>query len=78
MTKEEALQLLKKAPVDEMPSAINIGLTRRQAVNVVRNYLNTLQDGEELPRLFEKRVWQVVKNQIVLYQRMCSHPLGIT
>lgn len=63
MTKEEALQLLKKAPVDEMPSAINIGLTRRQAVNVVRNYLNTLQDGEELPRLFEKRVWQVVKNQ---------------
>ncbi len=65
MTKEEALELLETAPQDEyIPSRVNLGLSQAMAVNIVRNGIEEFPDGTKLSRLFEKRVWQVAKNQV--------------
>ncbi len=59
MTKEEALELLKTAPQSNKSSKVNPGLTEAHVTEIVRE---GLPDGD-LSRLFEKRVWQAVKNQ---------------
>ncbi len=59
MTKNEALKLLKSAPQGDTQSRVNPALTQAQVVKIVEN---GLPDGE-LPRLYERRVWQVVRNQ---------------
>ena len=65
MTKEEALELLEAAPQDEYkPSRVNPGLPQAVAVKIVREGIEDFSDGTKLSRLFEKRVWQVVNNQV--------------
>ena len=63
MKKIEARKLLREAPADDMLSAVNPALTRRQAVKIVRDGLNNFADDDVLPPILEKRVWQVVKNK---------------
>lgn len=62
MTKQEALELLKSAPADNKPSRVNPILTRRQGVGIVREAIEGMRDGQ-IASIFEKRVWQVVKDQ---------------
>ena len=65
MNKQEALDLLKAAPQDEnTQSRVNLSLSQATAVKLVRDGIETFPDEANLSRLFEKRVWQVVKNQI--------------
>ena len=59
MNKEEALLLLEKAPADDQESRLNPLLTRKQAVDIVRNGVKALKTNI-LPEIFEKRVYQVV------------------
>ncbi len=63
MTKEEALELLATAPADDKPSRVNRSLTRAQGVGIVTRAIKSYDNGQEIPSLMEKRVWQVVKNQ---------------
>ncbi len=67
MTIKEALVLLEDAPSDDTPSAINPVLTTSQSVTIVLDgILSYLKDNDEnyvLSGLYEKRVWQVIKNQ---------------
>ena len=65
MTKEEALEWLKTAPQDEYtPSRVNPGFPQVIAVKIIREGIESFPDGSKLNKLFEKRVWQVVKNQV--------------
>jgi hypothetical protein len=66
MTKEEALKLLETAPQSETkPAAINKVLSQKQAVDLIKNgiFFRFHADNCVLPELYEKRVWQIVKNQ---------------
>ena len=64
-TKEESLELLETAPQDEYkPSRVNPGLPQAVVVKIVQKGIEEFADETKLSRLFEKRVWQAVKNQI--------------
>ena len=67
MTAKEALKLLETAPTSEKPSKINPILTQTQSVDIVRKGVESYveQYGEDfvLMDLYEKRVYQVVRNQ---------------
>ena len=63
MTKEEALEMLKVAPRGGKPSKVNPSLTQAQAVDLVEGWLKNKPDGEKIDRIFEKRVYQVARNQ---------------
>lgn len=63
MTKTEGLWLLKDAPRDDKPSALAPLMTRKQATEMMEKVCNNPRGGEVLNRLFELRVWQVVKDQ---------------
>ena len=65
MTKEDALDLLETAPQNEYkPSRVNPSLPQAISVKIVREGIEKFPDGTKLSGLFEKRVWQVVKNQV--------------
>lgn len=67
MTPYQANDLMELAPCDGMQSAVNPALTRREAVDVVRKAVEAFErdyPGRPLTALLERRVWQVVKNQI--------------
>lgn len=74
MTISEAKTLLMFAPRDDQRSAINNGLTRRQAVEIIERAVNNaspsimMADGISLDLLFQKRVLQVSQD--------CYRPAG--
>ena len=63
MTTKEAQALLADAPRTENPSAVNPSLTQRQAVNIVCEGLAEDEENSVLSDIYEKRVYQVVRNQ---------------
>jgi hypothetical protein len=63
MTKEEAIELLADAPRGDKPARLNPILTQSQAVEIIEKAIINKPDGAILDDIFEKRVWQVVKNQ---------------
>jgi len=65
MTKDKALELLDAAPYTSDPSRVNPGLTQIQAVDIIRNGLTerAIKADGNLIDMYEKRVWQVNKNQ---------------
>ena len=64
MTKEEAVKLLKTAPQSNTRmSKVNPGFTELEVVEIVRGGIEDKGSDEKLRSIFEKRVWQVVKNQ---------------
>lgn len=68
MTLQEANTLLDSAPANDKPSRVNKGITQAQAVDIVRNGINSgpralAADGINLDPLMEKRVHQVARNQ---------------
>ena len=63
MTKEQAMELLRDAPRDSRPSRVNPSLTRLQVVEIVEESIKIKEDGYKLDRLFEKRVYQVCRDQ---------------
>ena len=63
MTKQEANNLLESAPNDEQRSRINPGLTRSDALRIVRACINDASVPDPFDGLMEKRVWQVVKDR---------------
>lgn len=62
MKVSEAIELLETAPDDDSPSAVNPSLTTSQALSVVIAGLPSGQNAV-LSDLFEKRVYQVARNQ---------------
>jgi len=65
MTKKEALELLKSASRDNIPSRVNPHLSQAQVVEIVEGAI-TESGGDlegQIDSLMEKRVWQVTKNQ---------------
>jgi hypothetical protein len=63
MIKEEALKLLETAKSDLVESHINPSLTRQFVVNLIRNGLLEIPDGQPISSVYEKRVWQCVKDK---------------
>jgi len=72
MTLREAYALLDAAPADDTPARINPNLTKKVAVEMVRNAIATMDRSRDLPPrglddeispLSEKRVLQVTKNR---------------
>jgi hypothetical protein len=65
MDVKEALELLKSAPQSEVkPAALNKVMTQKLAVDIVKKgLLSRVEANYILDSLYEKRVWQVVKNQ---------------
>lgn len=59
MDKAEAIKLLDSAPQDDKPSRINKGITRRQSVKIVRDYIESHKAKFPLAAIYEKRVHQV-------------------
>lgn len=69
MTLAEANQMLDAAPCDGKPSRVNRFLTREQAVKIVRDAINspipaTGKPSDPLKPIFERRVYQVAKDQL--------------
>ena len=62
MTKDEALKLLRKAPRDEMPSKVIVGLTRREVTNMVAREVQAWPDDEPLAHPLIRRLHQAVKD----------------
>ena len=63
MDKLQAIELLKTAPRGSKPSRVNPSLTQAQAVEFVEGWIAGKEDDYILPDLFEKRVYQVARNQ---------------
>ncbi len=67
MTIKEALVLLEDAPSDDRESAVNPSFTTSQTLTIVLDgilaYLKKNDEDYVLSDIYEKRVWQVVKNQ---------------
>lgn len=63
MLVSEALIMLDSAPQGEKPAAINRVMSQKQAVDIVRKGLLSMSPDSRLDSLYEKRVWQVFKNQ---------------
>ncbi|MHB1098332.1 MAG: hypothetical protein ACYCZR_02140 [Burkholderiales bacterium] len=67
----EAIILLKgKAVRDDKPSKVNPSLTRKMVVEIIERPLLegsasriVMQNGTTLTDMYEKRVWQAVKDQ---------------
>ena len=62
MTVKEAIDLLENAIDDDSPSAVNPSLTTSQALTIIIKGL-PLDYEEVLSDLYEKRIYQVVRNQ---------------
>jgi hypothetical protein len=63
MTKEEALKMLDAAPKSHKPSKVNRSISIAQGVQIIKDYIVTLEPGEVLKDLMEKRVYQVCRDQ---------------
>lgn len=67
MTVKEANILLKTAKTGKCPSKLNPSFTQNQAIEIIRKGLVSYGErrGEDfiLPDLFEKRVYQITRNQ---------------
>ena len=63
MNKREAMEMLDMSPQTEKPSRLNPSITQKQGVEIVRNGLKDKPDDWKLGSLYEKRVWQMFKNQ---------------
>ena len=63
MLVSEALAMLDSAPQGEKPAAINRIMSQKQAVEIVRKGLLSYPLDSKVTGLYEKRVWQVFKNQ---------------
>jgi hypothetical protein len=63
MTKTEALEMLAKAPCDDKTSRVHSGLTRGKAVEIVRDWILSLPDGEIKKVMAVQRVWQVYRDR---------------
>jgi len=63
MKKEEALVMLNEQTGGDNPSRVNPSLTETQTLDIMKKGIAGLKDGEELTDLFEKRVYQVCRNQ---------------
>ncbi len=63
MIQSEAIKLLDIAPTGNIPSKVNPSLTQAQSVEIVKAAILDHNPDDCLNDLFEKRVWQVVKNQ---------------
>ena len=67
MTVTEALELLKTAPKSEKPSRLNPSLTQNQGLDIIRKGVESYGEkhGKDfiLSSLYEKRVYQIVRNQ---------------
>ncbi len=59
MSKSEALEILSRAPQDDIASAVNAGITQKQAVEIVRRAVEAMADGEQCKDFIEKRVRQM-------------------
>ena len=64
---KEALELLETAPTGESLSKVNPSLTQGQSVTIIRkgilSYLDENDEDYVLSDIYEKRVYQVVRNQ---------------
>lgn len=64
MFKAEALKMLDNAPQsDDKPSRLNPVMSQKQGVEIIRKGLARWPDDRPLNALYEKRVWQMFKNQ---------------
>ena len=67
MTVKKAKELLKTANVSEKPSKLNPTFTCAQFVKIIQDGLESYEEknGEDfvLSHLFEKRVYQAIRNQ---------------
>jgi hypothetical protein len=63
MNKKEALEMLDKAPCGDKPSKLNPILSQKDAVETIMSGVMSLRDDTTLSSMYEKRVWQVFKNQ---------------
>jgi hypothetical protein len=63
MLVSEALEMLTRAPQGEKPARINPVMSQAQAVDIVRKGLLSHPLDSKVSALYEKRVWQVFKNQ---------------
>lgn len=67
MTVKEAKKLLKTAPASEKPSKLNPSLTQNQGLDIIRQGIESYEaeHGADfiLPDIFEKRVYQITRNQ---------------
>ena len=63
MNREKALKMLDEAPSGDKPSRCNPSLTQKQGVEIIRKAVLTLDPDKPLNSIFEKRVWQMYKNQ---------------
>ncbi len=63
MTAKEARLILGEAPKSGKQSAVNRCFTQAQAVEIVRDTISGWADDKVLPRILEKRIYQVTRNQ---------------
>lgn len=63
MLREEALDLLEAVELSDKPSKVNPALTITEALDIVYSGIAQMEQRKQLSSLFEKRVWQIVKNQ---------------
>jgi hypothetical protein len=63
MTREEALDILARAPHNPRPCVIEPAFTQTQAIGIITRAVNEYAPGETLDTIMERRVWQVSRNQ---------------
>lgn len=63
MKVKEARELLISAEGGEEPSKVNPSLTKSQAIDIIMKGIASMKEDEDLSHLFEKRVYQVIRNQ---------------
>ena len=63
MTKQEALDILAKTIIQDKPSVVNKVLSHAEMFDIIKRGITSMADGQ-IHEIFEKRVWQVYKNQI--------------
>ena len=63
MTAKEAIEMLEGAPCSEKPSRVNPRLSERQVVDIIGKGLDEKPDDWTLSHLYEKRIYQAVRNQ---------------
>jgi hypothetical protein len=63
MTREDALSILRDAPHGNKPCVIDPDLTQGQAVGKITLAVRDFAPGATLDDFWERRVWQVTRNQ---------------
>jgi hypothetical protein len=63
MTREQALSILRDAPHTSRPCVIDTDLTQGEAVGKITLAVRSFSPGATLDAFWEKRVWQVTRNQ---------------